>query len=115
MAGKGEDSRIQLDLIHCHMKHDTADVEKIVDAVNNIVNPFKYEQNKLIHIVLGVVTTQYVRSDLQTADDARGESRFIKFCVQYLQTGEVGLFSSITIMNLKTFTSTYENFSHEKH
>lgn len=90
------------------MKYYKADVEKIVDTVDNVVNPFEHEQNELIHIASGVVATQDVHSDLQTAD-ARGKSEFTKFCLQHLQTG-VNLFSSIAKMNLKTFTSMSKKF-----
>lgn len=83
MADKGEDSGIQSDLMHSRMKHDKADVEKIVETVNNIVNHFEYKQNELSHI--GVVATQDVPSDPSIAD-ARGESESKKFCVQHLQT-----------------------------
>lgn len=79
MAGKGEDSGIQSDLMHSRMKYDKTDI-KIVERVNNIVNHFEYKQNELSHI--GVVATH---SDPTTAD-ARGESESKKFCIQRLKT-----------------------------
>ena len=77
------------------MKRDKTDVVQIVDTVNSMINPFDYEQDELIHITSGVVTTQNVQTDLQSAN-ARGELEFTKFCEQHLQTGTVDCYHEKT-------------------
>ena len=68
MAGKGEHCGTQTDLLQSRMKRDKTDVVQIVDTVNSMVNPFDNEQDELIHITSGVVTTQNVQTDLQSAN-----------------------------------------------
>ena len=113
MAGKGEHSGTQSDLRQSRMKQDKTDVQ-IVVTVNSMVNPFDYELDELIHITSGVVTTQNVQTDLQSAN-ARGELEFTKFCEQCLQTGTVDFFATMKKLNLKTFTSMSKIFRHNVH
>ena len=83
-------------------------------TVNSMINPFDYEQDELIHITSGVVTTQNVQTDLQSAN-ARGELEFTKFCEQHLQTGTVDFFATMKKLNLKTFICMSEIFRHNVH
>ena len=114
MAGKGEHCGTQTDLLQSRMKRDKTDVLQIVDTVNSMVNPFDYEQDELIHITSGVVTTQNVKTNLQSAN-ARGESEFTKFCEQRLQTRIVDFFATMKKLNLKIFTSMSKIFRHNVH
>ena len=59
MVGKGEQCRTRADVLYSPMTCDRADVGNIVDTVNNMVNPFDYELDDLIHIALGLVATIY--------------------------------------------------------
>uniref|UniRef100_UPI00358FFA87 uncharacterized protein n=1 Tax=Myxine glutinosa TaxID=7769 RepID=UPI00358FFA87 len=114
MAGKEEQSTTRSDLLQSRMKWDKADVKKIVDTTNSMVNPFDYEQDELIHITSGAVATQDVQNDMQTAYE-RGETEFTKLSRERLQTGEVDLFVSMKQMKLKTFTSMSKSVKRRVH
>lgn len=114
MAGKGERSETRSDLLHSRMEHDKAAVEKIIDTINCMLNPFEYEPDELIHIASGVVATQDIQNDLQFAN-ARGESELKNFCEQRLQTRKVEFFANMKKMNLKTFTSMSKKLKHHVH
>lgn len=104
MAGKGEQSGTRSDLLKSRMTRDKADVEKIVDTVNNMVNPFEYEEDELINIASGAVATKEVETDLENAK-SRGESEFTTFCHKRLQKGDMDFFATLKKMKLKTFSS----------
>lgn len=86
------------------MKRDNADVDKIVETTNGMINPFEYEEEELLHIISGTVATEEVEKDLQSAYD-RGETAFIALCNERLQTRKVDLLTSMKKLKLKTFTS----------
>ncbi|CAB3986609.1 Hypothetical predicted protein [Paramuricea clavata] len=86
------------------MKRDKADVDKIVETTNSMINPFEYEEEELLHITSGTVATEEVEKDLQSAYD-RGEAAFIAICKERLQTREVDSLTSMKKLKLKTFTS----------
>ena len=104
MAGKRERGSIRTDILPSQMKRDQADVDKIVETTNSMINPFEYEEEELLHITSGTVPTEEVEKDLQSAYD-RGEAAFIAICKERLQTREVDLLTSMKKLKLKTFTS----------
>ena len=69
-----------------------------------MINPFEYEEEELLHITSGIVATEDVQQDLQSAYD-RGEATFIAICKERLQTREVDLLTSMKKLKLTTFTS----------
>ena len=86
------------------MKQDKADVDKIVETINSMINPFEYEEEELLHITSGIMATEDVQQHLQSAYD-RGEATFIAICKERLQTREVDLLTSMKKLKLTTFTS----------
>ena len=104
MAGKEERGAARTDLLQSRMKKDKTDVHKIVEAVNSMVNPYKYEEMDIVNITSGTVATEEVAYDLQSAYE-RGEAEFVSLCKERLQKGEVDLLSSMTKLKLKTFTN----------
>ena len=103
MAEKRERGSIRTDILPSQMKRDKADVDKIVETTNSMINPFEYEE-ELLHITSGTVATEEVEKDLQSAYDRR-EAAFIALCKEHLQTRKVDLLTSMKKLKLKTFTS----------
>ena len=114
MVGKRERGSIRTDILPSQMKRDNADVDKIVETTNSMINPFEYEEEELLHITSGAVATEEVEKDLQSAYD-RGEAAFIALCKECLQTQKVDLLTSMKKLKLKTFTSMSKTTKSEVH
>uniref|UniRef100_UPI00358DF722 uncharacterized protein n=1 Tax=Myxine glutinosa TaxID=7769 RepID=UPI00358DF722 len=99
-----EHSSTRSDLLQSRMLRDKADVDKIIEMTNSMINPFEYDGEDLVHVTSGVVATREVQEDLNTAYE-RGETEFTTLCKERLQTETVDLFGSMKKLKLKTFTN----------
>lgn len=76
-------------------ERDYDDVQKIGCTITDMVNPFTYQDDELVHITSGVVATE----DLQTAHD-KGDTEFMNFTEERLQTNEVAYFDGMKKLKL---------------
>ena len=101
MASKRGRGSIRTDILQSQMERNKADVDKIVETTNGMINPFEYEK-ELLHITSGTVATEEVEKIYSLLDT---EPAFTAICKERLQRRKLDLFTSMKKLKLKTFTS----------
>ena len=89
MAGKDDGSRIRRELDKTRIARDEEDVQKVINTINAIANPFEKTETALLHLSSGVVAEKDVLLDLMKAKDI-GEEIFQDFCKNRLQATTIG-------------------------
>lgn len=74
-----------------------------------MVNPFRNEDDELLHITSGAVATKELQEDLQSGND-RGEVAFITLCKDRVQTHKVHLFATNKETKVEDFCLHVQNY-----
>ena len=80
------------------------DVQSIKSTLESMVNPFEPGREEIVHLTSGLLATEEVRSDVLMAKEA-GEEKLQTFIQEKLLVPEPDIFSKISMLKLKTFTS----------
>ena len=80
------------------------DVSSVITTITSVVNPFEIEQSELLHLTNGLVATEEIKSDLLAAKE-KGEKHLDTFIKDKLCVSDPDIFSPITKLKLKTFSS----------
>ena len=106
MAGKDEYARNRKELDTSRIKKDEDDVNKIIEIIKSMCNPFELNCKELINIVTGGVAPLDVSYDVLTAHKI-GEECFNRFLKERLSDQmTLDFFCPLKMLKLKTFSNT---------
>eukprot|EP00057_Strongylocentrotus_purpuratus_P028770 XP_011683244.1 PREDICTED: uncharacterized protein LOC105447183 [Strongylocentrotus purpuratus] len=107
MAGKGQRAALRKDLTEGRMKRDQEDVQRIMETVTSLANPFEdvtCTSSEIVHLASGVVASSDVSTDLMVAE-AKGDAAFTSYCQERLQDNDKSIQDTLPKSKLKTFSN----------
>ena len=106
MAGKGEQSGTDSDFLHSRRKYNKAAIEKIIDTINCMFNPFEYKPDELQYKIFKMICNLLM---------PRANQNFKIPVSNIYKREKLIFFASMKKINLKTFTSMSKKLKYHVH